>query len=76
MVADRPAAAEVESSFENRAYNRSGAAGIWQITRSTGRKLLTMNHAVDERWSPTAATEAAARLFQENRRMLGSCPWQ
>ena len=52
----------VESSFQLSAYSSAGAAGIWQFTRSTGRRFLKIGYAVDERLDPIFATDAAARL--------------
>ena len=64
----------VESSFRPHAYSRSGAAGIWQFTRSTGRHYLRISNLVDERWDPIEATRAAARLLRYNHQQLGSWP--
>ncbi|MBN2412238.1 transglycosylase SLT domain-containing protein [candidate division KSB1 bacterium] len=64
----------VESSFTNRAYSKSGAAGLWQFIRSTGRLYLNINRLIDERLDPYIATDAAARLLKENYRILGSWP--
>ncbi|NIR47887.1 lytic transglycosylase domain-containing protein, partial [candidate division KSB1 bacterium] len=46
----------VESSFNHKAYSKFGAAGIWQFTRSTGRRYLKINYEVDERLDPIRAT--------------------
>ena len=64
----------VESSFNPAAYSRVGAAGLWQFTRSTGRRFLRVDHVVDERLDPYEATEAAARLLRYNYELLGSWP--
>jgi membrane-bound lytic murein transglycosylase D len=64
----------VESSFNPRAYSRVGAAGIWQFTRSTGRRYLRVDHVVDERMDPFEATVAAARLLRDNHRRLETWP--
>jgi membrane-bound lytic murein transglycosylase D len=64
----------VESSFNPSAYSRVGAAGLWQFTRSTGRLYLRVDHVVDERMDPWAATDGAARLLRDNYRRLGSWP--
>ncbi len=64
----------VESSFRPHAYSRSGAAGIWQFTRSTGRHYLHISALADERWDPIDSTRAAARLLGHNYRQLGSWP--
>jgi len=56
----------VESSFNPNAWSRVGAAGIWQFTRSTGRRYMRVDHVVDERMDPFTASVAAARLLQHN----------
>ena len=61
----------VESSFNPDAYSRVGAAGIWQFTRLTGRRFMRVDHIVDERMDPFAATEAAGRLLQQNYSITG-----
>ena len=58
----------VESSYNPRAYSRVGAAGLWQFTRSTGRRYLRVDHVVDERMDPFKASDAAARLLRDNHR--------
>jgi membrane-bound lytic murein transglycosylase D len=55
----------VESSFNPKAYSKFGAAGIWQFTRSTGRRYLTVGYAVDERRDPFLSSHAAARLLND-----------
>ena len=64
----------VESSFDTSAYSKFGAAGMWQFTRSTGRRFLTVNLILDERRDPIAATHAAAQLLKENYEKLGNWP--
>jgi membrane-bound lytic murein transglycosylase D len=64
----------VESSFTPWAYSRVGAAGLWQFTRSTGRRFLRIDHVIDERLDPFRATLAAARLLAQNRKVTGSWP--
>jgi membrane-bound lytic murein transglycosylase D len=64
----------VESSFDPNAYSKVGAAGLWQFMRSTGRRFLRIDAAVDERLDPFRATEAAAQLLNYNYRLLGSWP--
>ncbi len=64
----------VESSFDIGAYSKFGAAGMWQFTRSTGRRFLTVDHVLDERRDPIRATHAAACLLKENYEKLGSWP--
>ncbi len=64
----------VESSFNPKAYSKFGAAGIWQFTRSTGKRFMRVGYEVDERRDPIIATHAAARLLKENHERLGSWP--
>jgi len=64
----------VESSFNPEAYSSVGAAGIWQFTRSTGRRYLHIDYVIDERMDPFAATEAAAQLLEHNHQLTGTWP--
>ncbi|WP_319521534.1 transglycosylase SLT domain-containing protein [uncultured Desulfosarcina sp.] len=64
----------VESSFNAHAYSKFGAAGMWQFTRSTGKRFLTVDYVLDERRDPIAATRAAALLLRENYEKLGNWP--
>jgi len=64
----------VESSFQLGALSRSGAAGIWQFTRSTGQQFLRITRDVDQRWDPIESTRAAARLLKRNYRSLKTWP--
>src|SRR6187549_220692 len=64
----------VESSFNAAAYSKVGAAGLWQFMRSTGRRYMRVDEAVDERLDPYRSTEAAAQLLAYNYRVLGSWP--
>ncbi len=64
----------VESSFNYHAYSKFGAAGIWQFTHSTGKRFMTVNYTVDQRWDPIYASDAAARLLKRNYQYLGSWP--
>ncbi len=64
----------VESGYRSEANSHAGAVGIWQFTRSTGRRFLHIDHVVDERRDPIAATEAAAKYLRENYERLGSWP--
>ncbi len=64
----------VESSFDPGAYSKVGAAGLWQFMRSTGRRFMRIDPAVDERMDPFRATEAAAQLLNYNYRLLGTWP--
>ena len=64
----------VESSFNPDAYSFIGAAGMWQFTRSTGRRYMRVDHVVDERLDPFLSTEAAAKLLKHNYANTGSWP--
>lgn len=64
----------VESSYTPDIYSRVGAAGLWQFTRSTGRRFMRVDHVVDERLDPYRASIAAARLLEQNYRVTGSWP--
>ncbi len=64
----------VESSFNAAAYSKVGAAGLWQFMRSTGRRYMRVDDALDERLDPYRSTEAAAQLLAYNYRVLGSWP--
>ncbi len=64
----------VESSFQLQAYSSAGAAGIWQFTRSTGRRYMKVGYEVDERRDPIIAAYAAAKLLKYNYRELKSWP--
>jgi membrane-bound lytic murein transglycosylase D len=64
----------VESSFNPNAYSKVGAAGLWQFMRSTGRRYLRIDGAVDDRLDPFRSTEAAAQLLSYNHRVLGTWP--
>jgi membrane-bound lytic murein transglycosylase D len=64
----------VESSYTPTVYSRVGAAGLWQFTRSTGRRFMRVDHVVDERLDPYRASIAATRLLEQNYRVTGSWP--
>jgi membrane-bound lytic murein transglycosylase D len=64
----------VESSFNPQAYSKFGAAGIWQFTRSTGKRYMTVSYAVDERRDPILSSRAASRLLNANFRKFQSWP--
>lgn len=64
----------VESSFNPAAYSKVGAAGLWQFMRSTGRRYMRIDNAVDDRLDPFRSTEAAAQLLAYNYRILGTWP--
>lgn len=64
----------VESSFNLDAYSSVGATGIWQFTRSTGRRYLHIDYVLDERMDPFASSIAAAQLLKHNLQLTGSWP--
>ena len=64
----------VESSYDPDARSHVGASGIWQFTRSTGRRFMRVDHVIDERNDPYAATRAAGRLMAYNYSITGNWP--
>jgi len=64
----------VESSFNPKARSRVGAAGMWQFTRSTGRRFMRIDRSVDERMDPYLSTVAAAKLLSHNYSATGAWP--
>jgi len=64
----------VESSYNPDARSHVGASGIWQFTRSTGRRFLQIDHVLDERNDPFLATTAAAKLLAYNHSIAGNWP--
>jgi membrane-bound lytic murein transglycosylase D len=64
----------VESSYHPAAYSHRGASGLWQFTRSTGRRYMRVDRAVDERRDPFISTVAAARLLKHNHAATGTWP--
>ncbi len=64
----------VESSYNPAARSHVGASGIWQFTRSTGRRFLQVDHILDERNDPFLATTAAGKLLAYNYSITGNWP--
>ena len=64
----------VESSYNPDARSHVGASGIWQFTRSTGRRFMRVDHVVDERNDPFAATRGAGKLLAYNYSIAGNWP--
>ena len=64
----------VESSYNPNARSHVGASGIWQFTRSTGRRFMRVDHVLDERNDPFAATEGAGKLLAYNYSITGNWP--
>jgi membrane-bound lytic murein transglycosylase D len=63
----------VESSYNPAARSHVGASGIWQFTRSTGRRFMRVDHVVDERNDPFIA-RAAGQLMAYNYSITGNWP--
>ena len=74
VPADLAALPHVESSYNPNARSHVGASGIWQFTRSTGRRFMQVDHVLDERNDPFLATEAAAKLLAYNYSITGNWP--
>jgi len=64
----------VESSYNTDARSHVGASGIWQFTRSTGRRFMRIDHVIDERNDPFLATQAAGKLLAYNYSITGNWP--
>ena len=74
VPADLAALPHVESSYNPSARSHVGASGIWQFTRSTGRRFMRVDHVLDERNDPFAASRAAAELLAYNYSLAGNWP--
>ena len=74
LPADLAYLPHVESSFNPHAVSKCGAVGIWQFTRSTGKRFMEIGYTVDERRDPIRASHAAARLLKGNYETLGDWP--
>lgn len=63
----------VESGFDQNAYSRSAAVGMWQFMTSTARDMgLRVDWWVDERRDPVKSTVAAVRFIKDLREQFGS----
>jgi membrane-bound lytic murein transglycosylase D len=71
---DLAALPHVESSYNPNARSHVGASGIWQFTRSTGRRFMRIDHVIDERNDPFAASRAAGKLLAYNYSITGNWP--
>ena len=74
VPSDLAALPHVESSYNPNARSHVGASGIWQFTRSTGRRFMRIDHVLDERNDPFAATRAAGKLLAYNYSITGNWP--
>jgi len=65
--------AMIESGFNERAYSRARAVGIWQFIKGTGRNYgLEINTYVDERRDPIKSTKAAISYLSDLYAEFGS----
>ena len=64
----------VESSFNPAIRSRAGAVGLWQFTKETGRRFMTVEGDIDERRDPYASSQAAARYLRNSYENIGSWP--
>ena len=64
----------VESSYNPDARSHVGASGIWQFTRSTGRRYMRVDHVIDERNDPFVAARGAGQLLAYNYSITGNWP--
>jgi len=64
----------VEPSYNPAARSNVGASGIWQFTRSTGRRFMQVDHVLDERNDPFTATRSAGKLLAYNYSITGNWP--
>ena len=64
--------AMIESGYVNNARSSASAVGIWQFMRPTAINYGLMEHGIDERRHPIAATLAAARYLSDLHRQFNS----
>lgn len=63
----------IESGFNNNAYSRAAAVGMWQFMTSTARDMgMRVDWWVDERRDPVKSTGAAVRFIKGMRDQFGS----
>jgi len=63
----------VESGFDQHAYSRAAAVGMWQFMTATARGVgLRVDWWVDERRDPVRSTKAAARFLSHLQDQFGS----
>ena len=63
----------VESGFDQHAYSRAAAVGVWQFMTATARSTgLRVDWWVDERRDPVRSTDAAVKFLGWLREQFGS----
>jgi membrane-bound lytic murein transglycosylase D len=63
----------IESGFDQNAYSRAAAVGMWQFMTSTARDMgLRVDWWVDERREPIKSTSAAVRFIKGLNEQFGS----
>lgn len=63
----------VESGYDQHAYSRAAAVGMWQFMTATARGVgLRVDWWVDERRDPMKSTKAAARFLSSLNEQFGS----
>ncbi|MFI5255844.1 MAG: transglycosylase SLT domain-containing protein [Gemmatimonadales bacterium] len=63
----------IESGFDNNAYSRAAAVGMWQFMTSTARDMgMRVDWWVDERRDPVKSTGAAVRFIKGMKDQFGS----
>ena len=63
----------IESGFDNHAYSRAAAVGMWQFMTSTAKGMgMRVDWWVDERRDPVKSTSAAVRFIKGLRDQFGS----
>ncbi len=64
----------VESSFDRRAYSRSGAAGVWQFMPGSARQYMRYDEVADQRRDPWFSTHAAIGHLTDDYALLQDWP--
>jgi membrane-bound lytic murein transglycosylase D len=65
----------IESSFNDQAYSKVKAAGMWQLMPKVAKYYkLRVEATIDERLDPLKATEVAVKLLCHNFKQVGSWP--